>query len=396
MQRIGRVHGPRPAPEQGVAPIRSNRARITPRRAALVGIAALGVGLVVPVATLGQPSSIAGERAQVEQLQNQLNSLNAQAEAASNNYDGAMWRLQNAQHQISANHAAIASNTKRLAVSKVVLASRLRQVYANPQPDAIQVLLATGNITSVTDTMAMIQHIGKQDAAVVTGVRDSLTELARARVGLLAAQTSAKAQVAAAAQARAKVVGLLGQQQKVLAHAQANLRAAINAQAAAEARAAAVQRAQAMAAQKTQAVVSSPTASGGGAGSSGTGSGGGVTIPSGADNAAAVAVAERYLGVPYVWGGASPSGFDCSGLMSYAYAQIGKYVPHYTVAEWNAFPHVPLNQLQPGDLVFFDGLGHVGMYIGGGQMIHAPHTGTVVQISSLSSMGSAPDGAVRP
>jgi cell wall-associated NlpC family hydrolase len=82
--------------------------------------------------------------------------------------------------------------------------------------------------------------------------------------------------------------------------------------------------------------------------------------------------------------------------MSYAYAQIGKSVPHYTVAEWNAFPHVPLNQLQPGDLVFFDNLGHVGMYIGGGQMIHAPHTGTVVQISSLSSMGSAPDGAVRP
>jgi peptidoglycan DL-endopeptidase CwlO len=109
-----------------------------------------------------------------------------------------------------------------------------------------------------------------------------------------------------------------------------------------------------------------------------------------------VAVAERYLGVPYVWGGASPSGFDCSGLMYFAYKQIGKYVPHYTVAEWNAFPHVPLNQLQPGDLVFFDGLGHVGMYIGGGQMIHAPHTGTVVQISSLSAMGSAPDGAVRP
>jgi cell wall-associated NlpC family hydrolase len=82
--------------------------------------------------------------------------------------------------------------------------------------------------------------------------------------------------------------------------------------------------------------------------------------------------------------------------MSYAYAQIGKYVPHYTVAEWNAFPQVPLNQLQPGDLVFFNNLGHVGMYIGGGRMIHAPHTGSVVQIVSLSWMGSAPDGAVRP
>jgi cell wall-associated NlpC family hydrolase len=231
----------------------------------------------------------------------------------------------------------------------------------------------------------------------------------------------------------------------VLAHAQAGLRAAIVAQAAAEARAAAVQREQALAAQRvtqqsrpvaastvapasassvapasassvapasassvapvSASSAASPssarTTSQGGAasGSSGARAGrgnSGGTIPSHAGNAAAVAVAERYLGVPYVWGGASPSGFDCSGLMYYAYAQIGKYVPHYTVAEWNAFPHVPLNQLQPGDLVFFNNLGHVGMYIGGGKMIHAPHTGTVVQIVSLAWMGSAPDGAVRP
>ena len=89
----------------------------------------------------------------------------------------------------------------------------------------------------------------------------------------------------------------------------------------------------------------------------------------------------QYLGVPYVWGGASPSGFDCSGLASYAYAQIGKSVPHYTGAIWAAFPQVPSGQLQPGDLVFFNGLGHMGIYIGGGQFVHAPHTGDVVKVS---------------
>ncbi len=358
---------------------------------------------MVPVATLGQPSSLTGERAQIAQLQNQLNSINTQAEAATNNYDGAMWRLQNAKQQIAANTAAISSNTTRLAASKAMLAARLRQVYASPQPDAIQVLLSTGNITSVTDTMDMLQHVGKQDAAAVSGVRSSLTHLTQARAGLLTAETSAKTQVAAARVQRATVVALLGTQQQVLSHAQAGLRSAIASQAAAEARTAALQRRQVVTSQDAQPVagvsVSASSGSSGshssGGGTSG-GSGSGTTIPSGAGNAAAVGVAERYLGVPYAWGGASPSGFDCSGLMYYAYKQIGKYVPHYTVAEWNAFPHVPLNQLQPGDLVFFGGESHVGMYIGGGRMIHAPHTGTVVQITALSAMGAAPDGAVRP
>ncbi len=75
-----------------------------------------------------------------------------------------------------------------------------------------------------------------------------------------------------------------------------------------------------------------------------------------------------YLGVPYVWGGASPGGFDCSGLVMYAYAQIGIDLPHSSYAMANMGSDVPYDQLQPGDLVFFDGDGHVGMYIGGGRV----------------------------
>ena len=117
--------------------------------------------------------------------------------------------------------------------------------------------------------------------------------------------------------------------------------------------------------------------------------------PAARGNAAAASIAMQYLGVPYVWGGASPSGFDCSGLASYAYAQIGKSVPHYTGAIWAAFPKVPSDQLQPGDMVFFHGLGHMGIYIGGGQFVHAPHTGDVVKVSSLATY-SGYVGAVRP
>ena len=93
----------------------------------------------------------------------------------------------------------------------------------------------------------------------------------------------------------------------------------------------------------------------------------------------------QYLGTPYVWGGASPSGFDCSGLAMYVYAQVGISLPHNAAMQYDSVGvYVSRSDLQPGDLVFFDGLGHMGIYIGGGQFIHAPHTGDVVKISSLS------------
>ena len=98
----------------------------------------------------------------------------------------------------------------------------------------------------------------------------------------------------------------------------------------------------------------------------------------------AVAIAMQYLGVPYVWAGASPfSGFDCSGLTMYVYAQLGIHLTHFAGAQYDEGTRIPVELLQPGDLVFFAGLGHVGIYVGNGQFIHAPHTGDVVRIDSL-------------
>ena len=97
-----------------------------------------------------------------------------------------------------------------------------------------------------------------------------------------------------------------------------------------------------------------------------------------------VGIAMQYLGIPYVYGGSSPVGFDCSGFTMYVYGQMGVSLPHYTVAQYGWASPVGRDQLEPGDLVFFDGLGHVGLYIGDNEFIHAPHTGDVVKISSIT------------
>ena len=122
-----------------------------------------------------------------------------------------------------------------------------------------------------------------------------------------------------------------------------------------------------------------------------------VVLPDPTPNAAAIPIALSLQGIPYRYGGSTPaSGFDCSGFVSYVYAQIGKSVPHFTGDIWAKFPRVPFEQLAPGDLILSEGLGHVGMYIGNGQYIHSPQTGDVVKISSLASRMGSYLGAVRP
>ena len=122
------------------------------------------------------------------------------------------------------------------------------------------------------------------------------------------------------------------------------------------------------------------------------------TGPTSTQGGKAVAFAFAQLGKPYQWGATGPGSYDCSGLVQAAWAAAGVTIPRVTYDQWAALPHIATSAIQPGDLLFYDGEGHVAMYVGGGYIIDAPQTGMNVQKLPMDTgwYASTFDGAVRP
>ena len=379
--------------------------------------ALLGFGTAIASA---EPAAIAEKRAEVARVQAELEQIDHQVEDAAEEYNGARYRLSQVERRIGENRRLISSATRELRSRRAILAERLRNLYATPSPTLAEVLVTSGSLTAAVDQMDLLDRVGQQDAEIVGGLKETRQRLQRLRAELVTDRRATRSEVVAAERQRAKVESLLARRRAVLDSARGDLGRLLAAERARERREAAAAAELARQRQTAAAVpegdrIGSPAEPAGGGGPTPTPPDAATpsaepssattapeapeappSLPSGSGNAAAASVAMRYLGVPYKWGGASPAtGFDCSGLASYAYAQIGKSVPHYTVAIWNAFPKVPSGQLQVGDLVFYRGLGHMGIYIGGGQYVNAPQTGDVVKVSSMSGRSDYV-GAVRP
>jgi peptidoglycan DL-endopeptidase CwlO len=369
-----------------------------------LGLAALAAAVATTMAGAHSTPQIRAEQAHERAVIAQVNAIGRDLQLAED-------EAQNAQNRLALVKASLRRNEYRLHVAKGNLKAaqhrlmdRLYSLYVNGAPSTIDVIAGAHSLSQMIDRAESAQVLSNQDAALgeqavsfEQSVQARERQLRQLKLQREQAVREAKARERERASELARQRQLLASIHTTISQLQAQEAARERAaQAAAEARLkaeiaarqAAAQRAAEAQAQQTQqssssssspTIVPPPP----------------VSVPtggSGAGHAAAASIALHYLGVPYVYGGASPSGFDCSGLVMYVYSQLGISLPHYTVAQWNATQ--PVSSPAPGDLVFFNGLGHVGIYIGGGRFVDAPHTGSVVRIDSMSGFGGY-DGARR-
>jgi cell wall-associated NlpC family hydrolase len=349
---------------------------VTPGRRRQAQAFALVVGaLCVVTAANADPGSVASKQAQAQQVLGQIDQIDHSLDAAVEQYNLANVRLHKIEGDMRENKKQLALARANLNVSQKSLAKRLVTAYTSTEDTStLAVLLGSTSFEDMLNRVEAINSTSSQDANIVEQVRSSKLAIQHHEVELRNAHQEQQHIVAQKAAQKQHIESQLATRRQLLS----SIRGEIQRLKAAEA---AQQRQLAAAAQARIAGQENPPAIGIGVGAS-TPEGSTVAPPN--VHGGVVGVAMHYLGVPYVWGGASPRGFDCSGLVMYAFAQIGVSLPHSSYAQAGMGAPVSMSQLEPGDLVFFTGASHVGIYIGGGQFIHAPHTGDVVKISSLS------------
>jgi cell wall-associated NlpC family hydrolase len=322
---------------------------------------------------LAQATTIAQKKAQAQQIAAQVSALNTKMEFAVEAYDAASQKLDTVRAKIVTNQRELNIARYNLLVARQLLTQRVVSMYKQDKASVLDVLLSTKSFNDLVTEVNAMRQVGQSDSDTVSTITALKKQINHRRVALLAEGKQAATLVAQRAATKGQISSDLATRQSMLKGVQKQ----IDEMQAAQARAAklAAQRAEAAAAAARAAAKAAPqqVSSGGGGGST----------SSAGSHSSAVSIAAQYLGVPYVWGGASPSGFDCSGLVMYVYARLGVSLPHNAAMQYASITHIAHGSEQPGDLVFFGysagGIHHVGIYVGGGSMIDAPYTGVDVR-----------------
>src|ERR1035437_1708461 len=369
--------------------------------AATTGITSLGVVPTRPASA----DQISDAKAQASALtakiaaeQQQIDSLTSQYDIASYKVSQLNIQIAQSQTQLAKDQAEVTKDQGQLRNQAVAdymsngTSNQLTQMFTGDNNAAgihnVYSAIASGNVTNTVDHLHTAQN-----------------QLHAEQNALQQQQSQAALAATAAASSKNQASSLASQDASALNGVNANIQSLVKQQEAAaqaaaleaaRAKVASAQAAQAAAQAAAQTPVQSTTHASSAAGSSlggsgaNSGSGGGYVSsspppPTSSGAAGAVQAAQGEIGVPYQWGGASPSGFDCSGLISWAYAQVGISLPHYSGAQWDATTHISLADIAPGDLVFYGpgGSEHEAMYIGGGMMVEATHTGSYVMDNPL-------------
>ncbi len=353
-------------------------------RKAPVLLSALLVAISLAAGSADADPTIGQKRSQAEDVLSQIQAIDSQLARSIEAFNAANVRLAriDAERKSNAHHLVLASSS--LANAQVNLEQRLFALYTGGQPSSVlEVLLGAKSLDEVLSRLDNVEQVSNQDARVLHEVKAFRAEVKNRKARLERARREQARHVAERAAQKQSVESQLAKRQAMLASIKDEI-AQLQAAEQLRQRSLVAQAKARLASQSSRpAAQSSPTTLSFGGSIASPDDGSGTPAPP-ARYGGAVGIAMQYLGTPYVWGGASPGGFDCSGFIMYVYAQLGVSLPHNAAMQYGSGSPVAKSDLEPGDLVFFDGLGHNGMYIGGGQFIHSPHTGDVVKISSLS------------
>ncbi|HEX5510891.1 MAG TPA: NlpC/P60 family protein [Actinomycetales bacterium] len=337
-------------------------------------------------------------------LRERVDDLELQAALASEDEGEASAQLDEVISQELSAEASLEA-AKQTGVEQRALASRrARALYMSGGHTPIVASVLTGTSDDLGDVLVglrtmrtLVGHDARAVGAAERSIDDAVAGSKRLQQLRLDRQRLETEKAAAAEQLRQ----LLDQQQALLEESDARV-VALMEQQRQEEEAAALRRAVEEAARLQAEAQAAARVSGGTGGAvRGPGVTGNFTVSAPTPAAqAAIEAAMSMRGRPYQWGATGPGTFDCSGLTMWAYRQAGVSIPRTSRSQYSGLPKVPLDQMQPGDLIFFangsspSSIHHVGMYLGGGQMVHAPRTGDVVKVSAVWSNGVY--GAVRP
>ena len=336
----------------------------TPRspRSALIALALAGTAVFT---VLPNGLAQADPKPSLAQVERRVNALNDKVDAVVEQYNESKIQLAAASRQAAVAQARVRAAQAQLDAIRKGMASVAAAAYRSGGADQFVQLVSTSTPQTFLDRASSLDRIAAGQSAQLAAARTASHRLATANADARAQRAlQAKVSGAIAAQKR-EIEDALAEQQQLLSGLKADQRRALAA------------RRAALRASRSRSF------------------GGTYDGPASGRPRVAVQAAYDQLGKPYSWGASGPSSYDCSGLTMWAWGKAGVSLPHSSQAQYSSGRHVSRSNIEPGDLVFFGSpIHHVGIYIGGGNMIDAPHSGDVVKIQPAFRDDYV--GAVRP